>query len=137
MLFKSLELRRLRRKIHLAWSKFDWKEECIRLHTSYCVKSIMWTICKCLIKCRWVIHRVPEHGKKSTLYLFQNDVALYFEPFWERGNVADINFWCFIKFNGKKTEILRLTRSNVVILKRRTRDSSWQWNVAGTPNRLE
>ena len=102
MLFKSLELRRLRRKIHLAWSKFDWKEECIRLHTSYCMKSIMWTICKCLIKCRWVIHRVPEHGKKSTLYLFQNDVALYFEPFWERGNVADINFWCFIKFNGKK-----------------------------------
>ena len=28
---------------------------------------------------------------------FQNDATLYFEPYWKQENVADINFWYFIK----------------------------------------
>ena len=38
-----------------------------------------------------------EHSQKITFYLFQNDVALYFGPYWKQENAADINFWCFIK----------------------------------------
>ena len=32
-------------------------------------------------------------------YLFQNDVVLYFESYWKRENVADINFWDFNRLN--------------------------------------
>ena len=46
----------------------------------------------------WTI-LISKHSKKSTPYLFQNDVVLYFEPYWKQENVADINFWCFIKLN--------------------------------------
>ena len=38
-----------------------------------------------------------EHSQKLTLYLFQNNVALYFEPYWKQDNAADINFWYLIK----------------------------------------
>ena len=32
-----------------------------------------------------------EYSQKWTQFLFQNDVALYFEPYWKQGNAADIN----------------------------------------------
>ena len=63
-----------------------------------------------------------EHSQKLTLYLFRNDVVLYFESSWKRENTADINFWCFIKLNDwalqyKKNKIFQLTRSNFTALK--------------------
>ena len=36
-----------------------------------------------------------DYKWKLTPYLFQNDVVLYFESYWKRENVADINFWDF------------------------------------------
>ena len=39
--------------------------------------------------------QIKEHNQKLTLSLFQDDVVLYFESYWKRENVADINFWCF------------------------------------------
>ena len=37
--------------------------------------------------------QMKEHSQKLTTYLLQNDVVLYFESYWKRENVADINFW--------------------------------------------
>ena len=42
---------------------------------------------------------MKEHSQKLTPYLFQNDVALYFESYWKHKNVTDINFWDFNKLN--------------------------------------
>ena len=42
---------------------------------------------------------LSEYSQILTLYLFQNYVALFFEPFWKPENVVDINVWCFIKLN--------------------------------------
>ena len=42
---------------------------------------------------------MKEHSQKLTPYLFQNDVALYFEPYWKRENAIDIKFWYFVKLN--------------------------------------
>ena len=39
--------------------------------------------------------QIKEHSQKLTTYLLQNDVVLYFESYWKRENVADINFWDF------------------------------------------
>ena len=39
------------------------------------------------------------NSKKLTPYLTENDVVLYFESYWKRENVADINFWNFNKLN--------------------------------------
>ena len=66
--------------------------------------------------------QVKQHSKKLTTYLFQKDVALYFESYWKRENVADNNFWDFNKLNDwasqwKKSDILRLTRWKVVASK--------------------
>ena len=33
-----------------------------------------------------------EHSQKLTPCLCQNDVALYFEPYWNQEYVADISF---------------------------------------------
>ena len=35
--------------------------------------------------------QMREHSQKLTPHLFQN-VVLYFESYWKRENVADINF---------------------------------------------
>ena len=43
--------------------------------------------------------QIKEHKHKLTTYLFQNDVALYFESYWKRENVADNNSWDFHKLN--------------------------------------
>ena len=43
--------------------------------------------------------QMKEHVKKLTPYLLQNDDPLYFEFYWKRENVADINFWDFNKLN--------------------------------------
>ena len=43
--------------------------------------------------------QIKDHSQKLTPYLFQNDAALYFESYWKRENAADINLWCFSKFN--------------------------------------
>ena len=43
--------------------------------------------------------QMREPSQKLTLYLFQNDVALYFESYWKRENVAGINLWDFDKLN--------------------------------------
>ena len=40
---------------------------------------------------------VNKHSEKLNPYLFQNDVALYFEVYWRQENAADISFRCFIK----------------------------------------
>ena len=42
---------------------------------------------------------MKEHSIKLTLYLLQNDVVLYFESYWKRENVVDINFWDLNKLN--------------------------------------
>ena len=74
------------------------------------------------------IERCPKfleyalHRQKLSPYLFQNDVALYFDPYWKIENAADIKFWCFIKLNDgafqwKNNKILRLARSKVMALK--------------------
>ena len=42
---------------------------------------------------------MKEHSVKLTLYLLQNDVVLYFESYWKRENVVDINFWDLNKLN--------------------------------------
>ena len=65
--------------------------------------------------------KLKEHSQKLTSYLFQNDVVLYFKPYWKRENAADINFWCFIKlkdwaFQWKKNKLFSLTRSKVMVL---------------------
>ena len=39
------------------------------------------------------------NSKKLTPYLIENDVVLYFESYWKRENVADINYWDFNKLN--------------------------------------
>ena len=36
--------------------------------------------------------KIAEHSQKWTPVLFQNDVALYFEPYWKQENAADMNF---------------------------------------------
>ena len=59
--------------------------------------------------------QMKEHSQRLNPYLFRNDVVLYFESYWKRENVADINFWDFDKLNDrssqwKKSDILRLTR---------------------------
>ena len=66
--------------------------------------------------------QMKEHSQKLTPYLFRNDVVLYFESYWKRENVADINFWDFNKLNDwasqwKKSDILRLTRWKVMASK--------------------
>ena len=43
---------------------------------------------------------ISEHSQKLTPYLCQNNVALYFEPYWNQEYVADISFiklkdWAF------------------------------------------
>ena len=38
-------------------------------------------------------HRLITVIEKLTPYLYQNDLAFYFEPYWKRENAADINFW--------------------------------------------
>ena len=43
--------------------------------------------------------QMKEYSKKLTSYLLQNDVVLYFEFYWKRENMADINFWDFNKLN--------------------------------------
>ena len=43
--------------------------------------------------------QTKEHSQKLTPDLFKNDVVLYFESYWKRENVADINFWDFNKLN--------------------------------------
>ena len=42
---------------------------------------------------------MKERSQKFTPYLLQNDVVLYFESYWKRENVADINFWDFNRLN--------------------------------------
>ena len=42
---------------------------------------------------------MKEDSQKLTPYLLQNDVALYFESYWKRENVADIIFLDFNKLN--------------------------------------
>ena len=37
--------------------------------------------------------QIKEHSQKSTPYLLQNDVVFFFESYWKRENVADINFF--------------------------------------------
>ena len=66
--------------------------------------------------------QTKEHSQKLTPDLFKNDVVLYFESYWKRENVADINFWDFNKLNDwasqwKKSDILRLTRWKVMASK--------------------
>ena len=39
--------------------------------------------------------QTKEHSQKLTPDLFKNDVVLYFESYWKRENVADINFCDF------------------------------------------
>ena len=43
--------------------------------------------------------QMKERSQKLTLYLFQNDVVLYFESYWKREDVTDNNFWEFNKLN--------------------------------------
>ena len=43
--------------------------------------------------------QMKVHSQKVTPYLFQNYVALYFESYWKRENVADNSFWNFNKLN--------------------------------------
>ena len=67
--------------------------------------------------------QMKERSQKLTLYLFQNDVVLYFESYWKREDVTDNNFWEFNKLNDwasqcKKSDILRLTRWKVIASKR-------------------
>ena len=50
-------------------------------------------------KCSNSNDSVVEHGQWLTPLLFQNDVALYFEPNWKWENMADTNLRCFIKLN--------------------------------------
>ena len=69
----------------------------------------------------WLTQCMKEHSKKLNPYLFQNYVALYLELYWKQENVADINFWYFIKlkdwaFQKKKNKIFWLTRSKVMPL---------------------
>ena len=64
---------------------------------------------------------LKEHSQKLTPYLFQNYVPLYLKLYWKQKNVANINFWCFIKlkdwaFQQKKNEIFWLTWSKVIPL---------------------
>ena len=59
--------------------------------------------------------QIKEHSQKLTPYLLQNDVVFFFESYWKRENVADINFLDFSKLNDwasqwQKSDILRLTR---------------------------
>ena len=66
--------------------------------------------------------QMKELKKKLTPYLFQNDFVLYFESYWKRENETDNNFWDFNKLNDwafqwKKSDILRLTRWNVMASK--------------------
>ena len=42
---------------------------------------------------------MKKDSQKLTPDLFQNDVVLYFESYWKRQNVADINFWDLNKLN--------------------------------------
>ena len=43
--------------------------------------------------------QMKEHSQKLTPYLLQNYVFSYFESYWKRENVADINFLDFNKLN--------------------------------------
>ena len=43
--------------------------------------------------------QTKEHSQKLTPDLFKNDVVLYFESYWKREIVADINFCEFNKLN--------------------------------------
>ena len=43
--------------------------------------------------------QMKEHSQKLTPDLFQNDVALYFESYWKRENVTDINIGDFNELN--------------------------------------
>ena len=57
--------------------------------------------------------QIKEHSQKLTPYLLKNDVVFFFESYWKRENVADINFLDFNKLNDwasqwKKSDILRL-----------------------------
>ena len=42
---------------------------------------------------------MKEHSQKLTPDLFQNAAVLYFESYWKRENVTDINFSDFSKLN--------------------------------------
>ena len=44
-------------------------------------------------------YAMKEHSKKLTPYLLQNYAVLYFESYWKRENVGNINFWDFNKLN--------------------------------------
>ena len=44
----------------------------------------------------YLIDVPDQYSQKSTPYLFQNNVALYLEPYWKQDN-ADIKLWYFIK----------------------------------------
>ena len=39
--------------------------------------------------------KIAEHSQKWTPVLFQNDVALCFEPYWKQENAVDMNFLVF------------------------------------------
>ena len=57
--------------------------------------------------------QIKEHSQKLTPYLLKNDVVFFFESYWKRENVADINFSGLNKLNDwasqwKKSDILRL-----------------------------
>ena len=78
-----------------------------------------------------------KHSQKSTLYLCQNNVVLYFEPHWKQDN-ADIKFWYFIKlklltFPMEEEHNFATDQVKSYGLKKRTRDCRWQWDMDDTP----
>ena len=78
-----------------------------------------------------------EHSQELTPYLFQNDVALYFEPFWKQNNAEDINFWYFIKlkwlsFPMEKEQSFATDLVKSYGFRKWKRDCGWHWHVVNT-----
>ena len=104
----------LQSPLYRYWKMFLWKISLIF------VGGPLVIVIGCIIFLSLLLD-TPVYSQILTLYLFQNDVALFFEPFWKPGNVADVNVWCFIKLNDwafqwKKNEILWPISSNVMAL---------------------
>ena len=78
---------------------------------------------------------VPDqYSQKSTPYLFQNNVALYLEPYWKQDN-ADIKLWYFIKFKWLTFPMEKATNFATDQVKGHdfknwTGDWRWQWHMA-------
>ena len=82
--------------------------------------------------------QIKKHSQKLTPYLLQNDVVFFFESYWKREKVADINFLDFNKLNDwapqwKKSSVLTGRKHAKIV---RLKDGWLNWETPDKFGRL-